>query len=258
MSNEVKPLDLARILGKARNRINLVGVELEGGWRKPPEGVQLVHDGSIQNVGAVTPTGTRERLHVGELPSAPMEVKNVPAWIKAYYPTSVNASCGLHVHMSFKSAYHYERLMEPEYPKTIQAYLIEWAKEEKLPETHAIWERLSGKNRFCLDAFAPDQQANNPRKIYDHDNPGNRYSMINYCHALHGTLECRVLPMMETPAQAVRAVQRVLDVTNACLVAIKAREQKLRTEVTIGKADELATEYIRTEVPNERRSARFA
>ena len=161
--------------------------------------------------------------------------------MKKYYPSHVNESCGLHVHMSFKRALHYSMLMVPEYPQTIITYLAKWALEEKLSEKHPIWDRLRGKSSYCKLDFFPDDQAHNPRKVYDHGMKGHRYTVINYCHAkTGGTLECRLLPMMDTADQGIRAVKRVIDITNACLVALKNREPKESASLVIdGITDEL-------------------
>lgn len=160
---QVEPLKIDKLLGKVRNRIYLVGIELEGGWSKLPDtGTALVRDGSIHlekgvrgepplipftreeimaeaalRYGAGATFNPRQiqqiaammeenrvankysHLKIGELPSPPMEVKKFPLWMTKYYPSHVNDTCGLHVHMSFKSALHYQRLMIPEYSKTI-------------------------------------------------------------------------------------------------------------------------------------------
>jgi hypothetical protein len=180
-------------------------------------------------------------LHVGEYPSQVLELKEYQGWMKKYYPSHVNDTCGLHVHMSFKRALHYSMLMVPEYPQTIITYLAKWALEEKLPKEHPIWDRLMGKSSYCKLDFFPDDQAHNPRKVYDHGMKGHRYTVINYCHAkTGGTLECRLLPMMSTADLGIRAVKRVIDITNACLVALKNREPKESASLVIdGITDEL-------------------
>ena len=166
-----------------------------------------------------------------------MELVKVPVWIRQFYPKFVNETCGLHVHMSFKSALHYMRLMSPRYPETITAYMTEWANEERLDKDHPIWARLKGNSEYCQPVFDADRQVRKTKKEYNHHDPdGHRYTMINYCHGTHGTLECRLLPMMETADQAVRAVQRIFDVTNACLVE-KHREDRVKGEVSMDPND---------------------
>lgn len=185
------------------------------------------------NVGRRRPPS----LKTGELPSEPLEPAKVPIWMKKYYPSVVNETCGLHVHMSFKSALHYQRLMVPEFQLTIVNYVKKWANDEKLPKEHPIWERLSGKSRYCQHKFFADQQAQMRQKDYDQARPGHRYTVINYCFNHHGTAECRLLPMMETADQGIRAVQNVLDITNAFLHVTAAREERVRAEVEVDSAD---------------------
>ena len=203
------------------------------------EAAQMQNAANVLMEAAPTPRPIQ--LHVGEYPSQVLELKEYQGWMKKYYPSHVNESCGLHVHMSFKRALHYSMLMVPEYPQTIITYLAKWALEEKLSEKHPIWDRLRGKSSYCKLDFFPDDQAHNPRKVYDHGMKGHRYTVINYCHAkTGGTLECRLLPMMDTADQGIRAVKRVIDITNACLVALKNREPKESASLVIdGITDEL-------------------
>lgn len=266
-------LKLEKVLGKARNRVYLVGLELEGGWKDLPDGVVLQRDGSVQvpthQSVPVTPEAFLERvresairqgfsttrtaamveqervriqhdppyqsvaIHVGELPSEPLELSKFPTWMRRYYPSHVNESCGLHVHMSFKSALHYQQLMVPEYPATMVAYITKWAKDAAIPKEHPIWKRLNGKNQFCKQEFFADQQVAKMNKNYGHDGVGHRYTVINYCYGLHATLECRVLPMLEDAEVAIKAVQHVIDVTNAFLVTRAKREEKLKADVVV-------------------------
>lgn len=277
-------LKIDNILGKTKNMIYRVGIELEGGWKKLPEGVRaLVHDGSVHvelpvdeklqerlnNLSYKINHATSEAavrayrkeyarlqeelgiaLHVGELPSDILEPTKFPLWMKQSYPQVVNNSCGMHVHMSFMNALNYQRLMIKEYPQTMVAYVTEWAKEENLDKNHPIWPRLKGQSRYCQHKFAPDIQATKVRKEYDQQVEGNRYSVINYCFNANGTMECRLLPMMDTVEQGIRAVQRVLDITNAALVvaAKTYKEEKLVSEVTadglVGRLQEERTEYV--------------
>jgi hypothetical protein len=269
------PLDITNVIGRAKNRIYRVGIELEGGWSKLPEGTTLVHDGSVQiasprdqllgdeliqlqrSIDRADTSAELQRLRAryriieqkyragqlqtGELPSEPMELEKLPIWLKKYYPQQVNATCGLHIHMSFKSAFHYQRLMIPQYPLTIVEYLFRWAHKEELSQDHPIWPRLKGDSEFCQPVFDPDRQARRIKKEYNRHEPGNRYSMINFCFGTHGTLECRLLPMMDNADQGLRAVQTVIDVTNACLVD-KRRETRLVSEVVIDPNDDIIRE----------------
>ena len=242
MSFGKAPLAIDAYLGKAKNRIAKVGVELEGGWKVVPPGIELHHDGSV---AVSPPDGTRVRS--GELPSPPLLVKDFPVWMKQYYPSHVNATCGMHVHMSFESALHYSRLMTPEYPATIVEYVRQWATNEKLPATHPIWDRVSGKSRYCRLEFDADRQIRATSKAFTQDRPGHRYTVINFCYSYHGTLECRLLPMMDTAEQGIEAVQLILDITNAALLSMKKKEEKVQAGVLVDSGmvgdQETFTEY---------------
>lgn len=256
----VKPLDIDKVLGKARNQVFRVGIELEGGWNSLPEGTNdIIRDGSVE----VSPPDNGEfqkryraweikyrdaqregrifsqpppvsTFRVGELPSPPMEVEKVEPWMNKFYPHAVNATCGLHVHMSFKTALQYQRLMTPAYPATVVEYFQSWAKQEGLPTTHPLWQRLSGKNQYCRHEFHAQEQVVS-KKDHNMTRPGHRYTVINYCYSVYGgTLECRLLPMMDTPAQGIRAVMQVINITNAFLAVYREREERARAKVEAG------------------------
>lgn len=221
---DVKPINLNGV--KVRlNRIYRVGVELEGGWDKSPDPqFRLEHDGSVQ--------GTNALFAAGELPSPPMEVDKIEAWIRKFYPDRVNETCGMHVHLSVKSALTYQRLMRPEYPKTIIEEFKKWSKEN-LPANHCIFDRLAGKSIYCRHVFSADDQVMNVEKDHNRDRRGNRYTVVNYCWGRHQTAECRLLPMMPDVDTSVRAVQELIDITNKFLCATAEKERKLRGEALL-------------------------
>lgn len=266
--------------GNGKNRIHLVGIELEGGWVKLPDGVSPIRDGSISGLrapGSASPEPTapppgRQRgesidaymrrheqaarealrqsaelwgtssslpkLKIGEIPSHPMEVEKFTAWMKKFYPVSVNETCGLHVHMSFQSALHYQRLMVPEYPATIVAYVRAWAKDQALPPDHPLWPRLDGKSVYCQHEFSADLQSQHREKGYNQTANGHRYTVINYCWTTHSTLECRLLPMMASPELGISAVQNVLNITNAFLLTTLGKEKRLEAKAVIPSGEE--------------------
>lgn len=250
-----KPIDISSLIGKCRNRIYRIGVELEGGWAKLPEGTsRLVGDGSVRfenpmpdelrthpvNRGLATSTrqarefqelyaawangdaGRSVPKHVGELPFGPIEVKELGQYMRQLYPSHVNDTCGMHVHMSFRKAFLYQRLMDERYPATIIDAVEKWAKRESLPDDNPIWDRLQGNNSYCKHEFYPDSQAACKNK--NHHREGSRYTSINYCYGLHETIECRLLPMMPDAEMGIKAVQEVINITNAYLVAAGRRE----------------------------------
>jgi hypothetical protein len=239
MSNDVKPLDLSPYLGKVKNRVALVGVELEGGWVTLPPGVAaLERDGSVFN-GRV-PAGVK---HIGELPIGPAIPAAIAELMRINHPQKVNATCGMHVHQSFESLWHYQLLMVPEYQKTVIHYLKQWATENKFKPEHHIWDRLNGKSPYCQDKFWPDAQASTKRKGHDQTAHGHRYTHIHYCgRPGMNTIECRTLPMMETLRVAISAVHFLLDITNASIHVLGLQNKRERGAARISLPNNMVYE----------------
>lgn len=250
---DVKPLDLKDLLGSKslKDRINLVGVELEGGWKELPKGINLVHDGSVKippPANSLDPMTGRPlwKVYSGELPSTPLPVKEYPTWVRKYYPSHINDTCGLHVHYSFTCALHYSLLMVPEYPKSIVVGVQEWAEEEKLPKDHPIWDRLAGKNTACQHLFHADLQVGaGVEKGHDRMAVGHRYTVIGYPYPRHTTIECRLLPGFENKEQAIRGIQRVLDITNASLVVLgrRGKEERFTASVSASRGQHVVSTF---------------
>lgn len=238
-------LDLTPYLGKAKNRINRIGIELEGAWKALPPGTKLDPDGSVRPYA--NNKEQQDHPYRGELTSAALVPIEFNGWMIKNYPTLVNNTCGLHVHMSFEDVRFYALLMgdgkTPEYQDTMAYYLGLWGQKENLNNDHPIWDRLKGKKEYCrLDKFWPDLQVSQKGKNHDMHEDGNRYTGINYCFGLHGTLECRILPMFSNPEQGVRGVKTVMDITNACLVYLKTRDKEQNLDITVGPKDNYVEE----------------
>ena len=209
------PLNLDGIKSR-KSRIYKIGVELEGGWLKlPGPDVAIIRDGSVvfDDIAVDPPR------YVGELPSPPMDLIDMPKWIKSYYPSHINDTCGLHVHMSFETAFIYQMLMCKEYPSTVVEYFKKWGEAKKIPTTNGFWPRVEGKSEYCQHVFHADFQATAKRKEYDRHAPKHRYTVINYCWHRFKTLECRLLPMMATPEEAIEAINELVSITDRFLVA---------------------------------------
>ena len=252
--------------GKLRQRVHKVGIELEGGWNTLPRGTQLQRDTSVRfgtmeaPPNAARRPGTRNENgdawvrfnpdpsepvppFSGELPSHILGVAQFPDWVRTYYPSQVNATCGLHIHMSFAKVLYYQQLMVKEYQDSIVKYMIRWANDERLLADHCIWPRLRGQVEYCQHKFWPDHQARVTNKDYDHFREGCRYTVMNYCYGRLRTLECRLLPMFQDKEQSIRALTEILNITNAFLVANKGREERHYAKVPL-EGDILREEII--------------
>lgn len=177
------------------SRIKLVGVELEGGWQTAPADLsRMIGDGSIQlqRGGNI--------LHVGEIPSPPLaSPPELFTWMTANYPQYTNSSCGMHVHVSFKSQNSYLRIMDKAFFDHMIEKLYAWGRETGIQDTN-FFDRLEGKNTYCKKEYNPMGQVK-----YTQKGP-HRYSILNYCHGRYGTAELRVLPLFKTLDEAQKAI----------------------------------------------------
>lgn len=220
----LKSIDLDKLTLRPRNRIALIGVELEGGWDILPKGLRredFVRDGSLDPFQRKFPT-----TFVSELPSPPLEHDAMVEWMRANWPQQMDETCGMHVHLSFKTALAYSKVVREEYPGTILKYLYQWAEQEKIDKSNPIWARLDGKSPYCQHQFFGDDQIRNTRKDFDKVRRGHRYTVINYCWGRNmPTAECRLLPMFSDVEVGIRAMQQVVEITNKFLAATAKREK---------------------------------
>lgn len=217
----IDPVDLGENKKFRINRVQLIGVELEGGWDKP---VPVEHDGSVQGLKAKV---------MGEIPSPPLALEPLKNWMREYYPPHINETCGMHVHQSVISPLTYQRLMDPKYAVTVIHYFREWGKKVKLPPGHPIWDRLDGKSEYCQPVFDADMQVLNVDKDRDRRRKGHRYTVVNYCWGRTGTFEVRLLPMMPTVDLAIAAVEELVNITNGFLIATAKRDKKHQGEAVL-------------------------
>ncbi len=235
-------IDLSKYAGVTiKNRVTGVGIELEGAWKVTPKGIrEIARDGSLD-----VWTQPADAPLKGEIPSPVLVGDQVKDWLTTCWPTYCNhVRCGMHVHLSVADNFRYQQLMHPEYMETVLFYLDAWARAEQFPVGHHIWDRLAGKSDYCRKVFAADEQVRVRAKDFDHDRPGNRYTVINYPWGRFRTLECRVLPMMNDPEQATRAVSTLIDVTNKFLLATASRERAIKASIDFDDSTEVRQSII--------------
>lgn len=174
--------------------VDKVGVELEGGWDNPRfDTEEIGSDGSV-NV---------EAQYNGETASPPLLPAKIGAWMVSRWPSAVNSTCGLHVHMSFQRLDGYSRLVTPGFQDFLVERLRAWGTSKSIIPRHPFWSRLNGNNNFCKLEYHPEKQ------LYRNNKAGDRYTFVNYCWGLHRTLEVRGLPgfkMLKIGQSAVLAV----------------------------------------------------
>lgn len=189
--------------------INLVGVELEGGWKIAPP--SKVH--SDISVHVEDQVGDVPYQAAGEVSSEPMNLEKLSEWVYKNYPDYMNSSCGLHVHVSLKSNTDYIKLMSRDFQSYFLKKMEEWGKKTGLSDRHLFWARLLGYNNFCRKQHRPDEQILLAQK-QDRDE---RYTQINYCYKMHKTIECRLFPMFKYSRVAMSAILAFIDCVESYL-----------------------------------------
>lgn len=176
------------------NHIKKIGIEVEGGWNALPAGCG--RDGSVNVLG----------YQSGEMVSRPMsDFNQAVSWMESIYPNATNRTCGLHVHFSFHSLTDYARLMDKAFQDYFLKRMQQWGVENKIVNKN-FWLRLDGKNQYCKRTWAADVQVKQfGKSTY-------RYAQWNFCHMLHGTAECRVLPTFKSSSVAKKAVAAVVQI----------------------------------------------
>ena len=184
------------------NNVAKVGVELEGGdW---PDGRNT--QGWREDVSVQVDTED-----CGEVASPPYKSKEgLQRWIGRNWPKSFDESCGFHVHCSFNSVNDYAKLLDPGVTGLLRERFWDWRETKHV--RYLLNDRLAGGNRFCQPHFYPQQ-------VY-YEEKHNRYTQLNYCFSLRGTLECRVFPMFpDGPSVAFKAVETLISLYDDWLIS---------------------------------------
>lgn len=181
-----------------------IGVELEGGWNFNETrvrelaarfGANFHYDGSVHTGADLNAEiSTKPYATVGRLLNAMEEM----------YPHEVNNSCGMHVHVSFDE-HVYGTLMSQKFYFYFLLRWEAWGKRLNIRNPE-FWSRLKGENQYCLRNHAPVGQMTRTSR------DGIRYAHLNYCYALHGTIECRLLPMFKDKAIAGKAIRELVSI----------------------------------------------
>lgn len=179
-----------------------VGIEIEGGWETSPRvvadrvnGAVVVGDGSVH-------TNAEYSSEIITQPYA--SLASAKAALEQLYPDETNSSCGMHVHVSFKTEEAYSRLMSEEF---YFYYLLRWQTwGQNTGIVGEFWRRLRGENDFCRREFRVMEQAPARSK------GSARYCHLNYCYRHHGTIESRLLPMFKDKKFALLALEETISI----------------------------------------------
>lgn len=186
------------------SRINLVGLEVEGGWdgtaMKRPFDLPIIQDHSVDG-RTVQSDKPLTCPHVGEVVSKPLacDPDVIGAWLDKYWPQHTNITCGYHIHVSLKNIKDYSALTTKNFLHKVILDMKKLGREMGLPPTHYFWGRIAGSNPFCTLNFDSSSQISMKQKSVG---DRTRYGMLNYAWNIHGTVEFRALPTFETADQA--------------------------------------------------------
>ena len=193
----------------AYRTIKAVGFEIEGCWRgregeDGPDGLDfhVVGDGSVH--AETNNMRTLGEVRMGPYPNGVIDEEQV----RHQYPDHVNASCGLHVHLSFPTMGIYNTFMSKEFYNWFIDGLKTWrtkAEANGAPRSQTFWSRIMGENRqYCPVMYNPDGCSG---QVVSR---ASRYNAINYCLSKHGTIEVRVLNAWNTADECLLAVREVM------------------------------------------------
>jgi hypothetical protein len=216
-----------------------IGVELEGGWEKYESslrtmagrfGANFHYDGSV-STGATTSA---------EISTKPYErLGSLLNCVDALYPDEVNSSCGMHVHVSFDEL-DYGHLMSERFYFYFLLRWEAWGKRLNIRSSE-FWSRLRGENQYCKREWKSVEQ------VTLRGRDGVRYAHLNFCYSLHGTVECRLLPMFKDKTIAAKAIQELLSIYSDYLATCSTEDEE--HAVTVAEAaDDTVTEVLDFEV----------
>ena len=212
---------------KVFKKIKQIGIELEGQWDTPPE-CRTTYDSSVMDCQCGGQCGdceydTEDCSNYcdwqGEAISKPyFQPVNLFKFLRRNFPVHSDSSCGMHVHVSLKEELDYTHLTSPTFNTYFLKRMDELVNMLEGTDKYRLRDRLDGYNRTCRRTFRPSEQIRQGGKYY----PA-RYSMLNFCYGIHGTVECRVLPMFRNHNNAKLAILEFIDTVETYLE--QARKQ---------------------------------
>jgi len=212
-----------KINGKFGPYIDKIGLEVEGGWicqdgyrggNLAANGQAIVFDRSVRfrrRARNMEEVALDDTFVAGEINSPAYSTFNeIGQFLNLYWPDQTNASCGFHVHASFKSELFYNALMHNDFYTLFKGELSRI--EQKLKLGAITKRRIAGKNRFCKDEWNPERQKRAEEKYHPY-----RYAMINFCWNVHRTVEVRVFSAHIQMEKSFHLVKWWVDIINRFL-----------------------------------------
>ncbi|MFU1780236.1 amidoligase family protein [Haloarcula japonica] len=225
--------------------IDKLGVEIECGIddtlpksQKQVPGFSFEHDGSIRT----DKSQSQKAEYVSNRIEYPDEIERLPGKVRQVYGniTEINASMGLHIHVSLNKDLYYYRLASLKFHDWFISRVKDSELWEKCPRL-----RKRVRNRDYHPYHSDRKYGFFCRPITDNstidtqlDSYGRKYRRITYMKHKYGTVEFRLFPAMESPEKVIDAVNLVTTSINSYL------RQGLYTDnvSTIKEIDQLEVE----------------
>lgn len=181
--------------------------------------------------------------YVGEAVSPALTYEELIQWIMTNSPDVVNNTCGLHVHVSFKSVTDYVKLMTPQFYDYFLKYMEEWGNKMGFPKGHEFWKRLNGDNKYCCKQGKKCVHKNyHGEEHYTNHTPeeqvkaknwsASRYCQLNFCFLKHGTVENRLFPGFKDPRMIIAALDATLQCYESYLENLSEEEDRISIRIS--------------------------
>lgn len=132
-------------------------------------------------------TCSNSNLEDGERVSPVLAVQDLPQWVLDNYPDEVNDTCGAHLHVGVDML-TYSILMDSKFTDFVISESKAWRDRANIHNA-SFDRRLNNTNHYCKVQHDAGNQVWQTEHYY-----GARYTTVNYCYRLHGTIEFRIPP----------------------------------------------------------------
>lgn len=189
-----------------------VGIEIEGLWRDLEATIRASnnwHMGNCEDGSILRLDAEDAGMYACEFQTRPGSLGEAIAQLTAIYPDATNASCGMHVHVSFEQGD--VTLLASEAFHTF--FLQRWeAWGHAVGVKGEFWKRLRGENQYC-------NRGSQFRGVGVDATNHDRYRQLNFsAYREHRTVECRLLPMFRDARMAILAVENLINIYEDFLI----------------------------------------
>lgn len=209
-------------------QIDRVGIEIEGRWRDLDATERRAGRAGMSGCGdgSVRSSSTARAYEFQTKPGSCAQALNQ---LYDFYPDESDASCGMHVHVSFKYTTAVTLLYSQEFFDYFRVRWEAWGIKMQLHPRGEFFSRLRGENDYCRPNVMRTAMSNSRRSgntvlcsqesITDND----RYAQLNFiAWDEHKTVECRLLPMFRDAGLGIAAVCELVDIYETWLSAAGA------------------------------------